>query len=115
MLATFGAALQRGPQAEVLNIYGNYALNVLHDPPLALNLWRGAAELAPGMVQYQVTLAKMLIAMGHPDLAAAPIARVRHMGRLGQTAQAADELDALAAASLRSHPPQATAPAMPPR
>lgn len=111
MVDTFMTALSRQQNAEILNIYGNYALNALHEPDLALSLWQDAARDAPGIVQYQVTLAKLLIAMGRPDLAAAPIARVRHMGRLGQTTQAANELDQLAAASKRPLPSQMAPPA----
>jgi hypothetical protein len=93
MLATFFAALDRGPNAEVLNIYGNYALNRLRDPALALRLWQGAADLAPDVAAYQQTLAKMLIAVGRPDLARAPIARIRRLGRFGQNEPMARDLE----------------------
>ena len=38
----------------------------------------------------------MLIASGRPDLAAAPIARLRNLGRLGQNEALARELERLA-------------------
>jgi hypothetical protein len=97
MVDTFQAALGRGPNSEVMNIYGNYALNVLQDPNLALRLWQDMARRAPNVVEYQVTLAKMYIASGRPDLAAIPIARIRQLGRLGQNELIDDQLDQLAA------------------
>jgi hypothetical protein len=93
MVATLDAGLARGANAEVMNIYGNYALNGLHDPSLALHLWQGAADHAPNVAAYQQTLAKMLIATGRPDLARARIARLRQLGRLGQNEAAARELE----------------------
>ncbi|WP_159017299.1 hypothetical protein [Cognatiluteimonas profundi] len=96
MIDTFLAALERGPNAEVLNIYGNYALNVLHDPGLALRLWQGAVEQAPNVVQYRETLARLLIAEGQLDAARAQIAQVRQLGRMGQNEAVARELDRLA-------------------
>lgn len=97
MVDTFLAALERGPNAEVLNIYGDYALNLLHDPTLALRLWEEAAQRAPDVVQYQVTLAKMLIANGQVGAAAIHIKQIRRLGRVGQTEELARELEQLAA------------------
>lgn len=117
MVQSFIAALERGPNAEVLSIYGNYALNVLQDPTLALQLWQEAAQLAPAVPQYQVTLARMLIASGRFDEAAIPIAKVRQLGRLGQNEAVANELELLAARESReraspsvSSPPPAPQP-----
>jgi hypothetical protein len=104
MVAGFLAALERGPNPEVMNIYGNYALNVLADPDLAMRLWTETARRAPNVVQYQVTLARMYIASGRPDVAAAPIARVRQLGRLGQNEHLACELEQLAAKAKGSRP-----------
>src|SRR5690606_39254433 len=61
-VAVFENALARQRQPETLNIYGNYALNGLRDPALALRLWQEAAKRAPHVAQYQATLARMLIA-----------------------------------------------------
>jgi hypothetical protein len=102
MMSLFSAALSRGRNAEMLNVYGNYALNRLGDASLALRLWQEAAYRAPKVVQYQVTLAKMYIASGRPDLAQAPIAQLRRLGRLGQNAGAVSELERLSATSMRS-------------
>jgi hypothetical protein len=108
LLESLRAALSRGPDAEVLNIYGNYALNVLHDPNLALQLWQEAAERAPREVHYQVTLAKMLIATGQYSRATSQIAKVRQLGRLGQNEAMARELEETAAqAKLEPNPVEA--------
>ena len=96
MVRTFDAALSRGSNPGVLGIYGNYALNVLHDPDLALRLWQDAARLAPNVVHNQVTLARMLIASGRLEEAALHIDQVRRLGRLGQNEGQARELERLA-------------------
>jgi hypothetical protein len=97
MVNTFLAALQQGPNAEVLNIYGNYAFNLLQDTDLALRLWQEAAQRSPRVVQYQVTLAKLMIASGQFEIAASHIENVRQLGRLGQNKQTAIELEMLLA------------------
>ena len=93
MIATFDAALSHGRNAEVLNIYGDYTLNVLHQPQQALRLWREAVALQPRRAQYQVNLIKLLIALGHDDEARTRIAALRGLGRVGQYASAAAELE----------------------
>lgn len=109
MSESFSAALAHGANAEVLNIYGNYVLNIRNDPSQALILWRKAAQMAPHTVQYQVTLARMLIATGQLDEAAVQIARIRGIGRMGQNAAVADDLQRLAAqARTIDHPPSQT-------
>lgn len=107
MIDTFLAALARSPNPEVLNIYGNYALNALRDPNLALRLWQDAVQQAPNVVQYRETLAKMLIASGQPDAAAVEIAQVRRLGRLGQNEAEAQALEQLIA-DARRNPPRIT-------
>jgi hypothetical protein len=111
MVNTFLAALQQGPNAEVLNIYGNYAFNVLHDPVLALRLWYDAAKLAHNFVQSHVTLGRLLIASGRPDLAGPYIAKVRQLGRWGQNDALAHEMEQLAEQESRRHP--SSTPAVP--
>jgi hypothetical protein len=91
--STFAAALAQGRNAEILNIEGNYTLNRLGDPDRALQLWKEAAALAPNVVQYQATLARMLIASGHTEQAVAIIGRIRTLGRLGQNEAVALELE----------------------
>jgi tetratricopeptide (TPR) repeat protein len=101
MVDSFVAGLNRGPNAEMLSIYGNYALNALGDPTLALRLWQEAAQRNPKEVQYQQALAKMLIASGQFDQAAVRIAKVRQLGRLGQNEAMALELEQLATQARR--------------
>jgi hypothetical protein len=84
MLGMFAAALSHGDNAEVLNVYGNYALNTLHDPLLAERLWVQASRNNPGEVQYPITLAKLYMAQGRDDEARQQIHRVRSLGKLGQ-------------------------------
>lgn len=99
MLDSFAEALRHGRHPEVLNIYGNYALNELEDPALALALWREAATLSPSVPQYQVNIAKLLIASGQPSMAEANISALRRMGKLGQNEGVARELEKLSNAS----------------
>jgi tetratricopeptide (TPR) repeat protein len=104
MVQSFAAALDHGENAEILSIFGNYSLNVLHDPNLALRAWERAAELQPNIVQYHVTLANMLIASGRFQEAAAHIDQVRRLGRLGQNEGQARELERSAASKSNEHP-----------
>jgi hypothetical protein len=93
MQAMFRAALSRGSQPEVLNIYGDYALNVLHDNEAALAAWRRCTQLRPGEPQYHVNLVKLLILLGQDKEARAEIAALRRIGKLGQNEVAAAELE----------------------
>jgi tetratricopeptide (TPR) repeat protein len=110
MVGTFRAALEHGPTPELLSIYGNYALNVMQDPTLAFQQWQEAARIAPNVVQYQATLAQILIAIGRVDEARTPIMRVRQLGRLGQNEALAAELERLA----KTASEQGTEPAVTP-
>src|SRR5204863_5138090 len=47
MLPLFSAALSRGDNPEILNIYGSYALSQMHDVQLTSRLWREAVRLSP--------------------------------------------------------------------
>jgi len=109
MVDSFRAALTQGRNPEVLNIFGNYALNVLDYPNIALSAWSEAARLAPNVVEYQATMARMLIASGHAADAKPYIRRVRALGRLGQNETRARELEALARqAAPQPSPPGST-------
>ena len=110
MLRSFAAAMDQGDNAEILNIYGNYALNVLQDPNLAMQAWQHAADLEPGTAQYQVNLARMLIASGQLEQAASRIGNIRRLGRLGQNEQLADELDGLVAQTRQGLKPKPSQP-----
>jgi hypothetical protein len=93
MLATFDAASSHGPNTEVLNMRGNYVLNVLGDSTLALQLWQQASAMQPGEPQYNINLAKLLILMGRYDEARTQIAQLRRLGRLGQNEDMAKTLE----------------------
>ena len=105
MRASFAAAEHNGESAEVLNIAGNYALNVERNPAAALRLWKRAAELSPTTVEYQATMARMLIASGRPHEAEAYIQRIRGLGRLGQHDVLARQLQAQAMRAATPHAP----------
>jgi len=99
MVGMFGAALSRGPDPELLNIYADYALNVLGEPEFALRLWQEASTRRPKERQYHINQAKLLIALGRYDEARIQIEQLRKLGRLGQNQAAADSLER----RLRSH------------
>ena len=93
MLASFDAAFSRGEHPEVLNVYGNYALNVLDDAELALRAWTEASRLKPGEPQYRISLVKLQIALGRDREARAGIAALRALGLPGQYEAQALELE----------------------
>jgi hypothetical protein len=101
MVATFGAALARGDHPEVLNNYGNYALNEMQDPGLALRAWSEAARLNPGEPQYRISLVKLQVALRRDAEARAGIATLRAMGVPGQYEAQARELEERLAARPR--------------
>ena len=84
MLATLQSALGAGKNAEVMNIYADYVLNVMHQPEAAIYLWRSAIRLAPKTAQYRINLIKLLIALGRENEARTEIALLRQTGRFGQ-------------------------------
>jgi hypothetical protein len=93
MMATFGAALAKGPHAEVFNIYGNYVWNIADDRELALRLWQESLRMNPAEVQYRINVIKAMTVLGHKDEARAEIARLRQMGRFHAYAPVADSLE----------------------
>jgi protein O-mannosyl-transferase len=93
MIRLFMTSLGQGEHPEVLSVYGNYALNVLGDPELALQLWERAVELAPRQSQYHISLARLQIALGQHARAREQIAKLRALGRLGQYENDARQLE----------------------
>jgi hypothetical protein len=93
MLELYLAALEHGPNPDVLSMYGDYALNVLHDSNLALLLWREAVKQQPRVAQYRINLIKLLIATGRHEEAQALIAELRGLGRFGQNEAEAGALE----------------------
>lgn len=92
MLMTFSAALSTGPNPEALNIYANYAVLVLDDSDLALNLWRDAVRLSPRTAQYHRNLAELLITLKRYGEAREQIGKLRELGWFGQNEVSADAL-----------------------
>jgi hypothetical protein len=93
MLATFGAAMAQGPNAEVYNIYANYVWNVAQDRELAVRLWQEAMRIQPNEAQYRISVIRSLSVLGRRDEARREIAGLRHLGRLGEHAPMADKLE----------------------
>jgi Flp pilus assembly protein TadD len=106
MLETFKAALSRGANAEVNSILGNYMLNNMHRPDVALYLWNQASEMRPQEPQYRINLIKLLIFLEQDQDAREQIAQLRRIGRLGQYAAIADQLEGRLAGAIRSRPQQ---------
>jgi Flp pilus assembly protein TadD len=84
MVDTFTAALSRGDDPEVINVYASYALNGLGDIPFAIKLWNESVRLRPREAQYRINLAELLIATGDDAGAASQIEALRRIGRFGQ-------------------------------
>lgn len=103
MLATYLVALEHGPNPNLLAMYGDYALNVLGDEPLALNLWNEAVAQQPNVAQYRVNVTKLLIRMRRFDEARTQIARIRSTGAFGQFEKESVELELLLASHERTN------------
>lgn len=68
MIDAFMAALAHpNPSARLLATYGDYAWNVLDDHALGERMVEEAAEVSPNEPAYQITLIRMLVALGHHD------------------------------------------------
>lgn len=105
MIETFTTALARHVDARILDVYGNYALNALGDAALTLSLWDQAIALDPREVEYRVSLARLLIALGRIDQARTEIAAIRRLGRFGQYERRAQDLERRLAAQAQAPSP----------
>jgi hypothetical protein len=95
MTATLQAALDHPePHPDILNLYADYAFNVLNDRDGAVGLWYKAVGMRPHVGQYRINLAKVLIAMGRREQAEKEIAALRSSGVFGQYEAQAVELEA---------------------
>lgn len=92
MLEVFTAALSRRDDNEVLNLYGNYVLNVLDDRVLAERIAREVSRRAPRNLQYRENLIRLLIAFGKYEEASDQIGVLRESGRFGSAATRADAM-----------------------
>jgi tetratricopeptide (TPR) repeat protein len=92
MIGMFQAALVRA-NPDMLTMYGDYTLNILHVPDKAIQLFQGAVSMRPDTPQYRINLAKVYIALGHREEARKEIQVLRDMGRFGEKEAAALELE----------------------
>ena len=84
MLETFYAAVGSGKSpSDVLTIFANYAINVLHDYDLAIRLMQGALEASPKNLQYHENLARALIFLRRFDEAQGEIEKMQQLNHLG--------------------------------
>ena len=78
MQASLQAALTH-PSPDVLAIYANYAINVLHDATLALSLTRESIRLGPGNPKYRENLILLLATTGQTEAARAEMGVLQKM------------------------------------
>ena len=92
MLDTFYAAIGTHPTADVLTVFGNYALNVMQDYDLALRLMRDAVEQRPKVLQYHENLVKVMIFLHQFANAEREITQMEQLDRLGTESARIDSL-----------------------
>lgn len=92
MLQTFEAALSQNVHPGVLSIYGKYAVHVLHDSNLALQLWSDASSLEPKNPVFRANLAMLYIQLGNYEQAKKQISALKELGRLGEFDDTAEGL-----------------------
>jgi hypothetical protein len=89
MVASFMAALAHpDPSARLLATYGDYAWNVLDDHSLGERMTNEAVRTSPNEPAYQITLIRMLVALGRKDDAEKAIQELKRLnigGRLDGT------------------------------
>jgi protein O-mannosyl-transferase len=93
MSRLFHAALQRGEDAEILNIYASYVWGQLRDAAMATELWSRAISANPSEAQYRINLTKLLIFLGRRADAEQQILALRGLGEVGQFRAQAAELE----------------------
>lgn len=89
MVDAFMAALAHPhPSARLLATYGDYAWNVLNDKELGIHMTREAIETSPNEAAYQITLARMMLALGRLDEASQALQQLERLnigGRLNNS------------------------------
>lgn len=89
MVEAFNTALSHpAPSARLLATYSDYAWNLMGDRELALKMIERAVTLEPVEPAYRITLARMALACGKPELAQQQIASLRQLnigGRLNDS------------------------------
>ena len=111
MIETFAAAMSQGPDARILSIYGNYALNALGEVDLAMRAWQEASALQPQKAKYRIDLAELMMVLKRRDEAKVQIAELRKLGRFGQFAAVADSLETRLKGGMQARTPLAHQPA----
>lgn len=93
MARTLNTAVRRNPDnANLLTIYSNFALNVLHDADKARKMMVRAAQKAPTDAQYWVNLVELDVALGRFRDAQREIERVTELDRFGNLDSTVDRL-----------------------
>ncbi|NZA28348.1 hypothetical protein H0E84_18385 [Luteimonas sp. SJ-92] len=72
------------PEPRLMATYAEYAWNVLRDPDLALRMAREAARASPTEPAYQVTLVRILTALGNKEEAERALGGLRALNHGGQ-------------------------------
>jgi tetratricopeptide (TPR) repeat protein len=84
MLTVYAAAMSQGENPEVLNLFGNYVLNILGDRDLAIRVWLRAHQLKPAEPEYVIALAKLYAAAGDPIQSRFWLDHLDQMGAFGE-------------------------------
>lgn len=89
MVEAFNIALSHpSPSARLMATYSDYAWNLMGDRGLALKMIERAVALTPTEPAYRITLARMAMASGNPELAQQQIASLKQLnvgGRLNDS------------------------------
>ena len=84
MIEVFSAVLNKNPRnANIVTIYSNYVLNVLHNYALAEQVMRVAITLSPKQPQYRINLIKLQIYLRQFDAARHSIEDMNTLNRFG--------------------------------
>ena len=84
MIAVFSTVLNKNPRnANIVTIYSNYVLNVLHNYALAEQVMRVAITLSPKQPQYRINLIKLQIYLRQFDAARQSIEDMNALNRFG--------------------------------
>ena len=84
MIAVFSAAFEKSANsANLMAIYSNYTLNVLHQYALTEKVMRTAVKIAPKQPQYRINLIRLQIYLGQFDAARQGIKQLEALNRFG--------------------------------
>ena len=84
MIAVFRAAFSKSPgSANLMAIYSNYTLNVLHNYPLTEKVMHAAVQSAPRQPQYRINLIRLQIYLRQFEAAHKGIVALEKLNRFG--------------------------------